>query len=73
MAREARLTVPWVVWSKPRLNLAKKRSFSASSPRRGLSWSRGAFSMVAHRAGVSVSATNTDSTIAVTMVIENWR
>jgi hypothetical protein len=29
--------------------------------------------MVAHSAGVSTSATNTDSTIAETIVIENWR
>ena len=30
-------------------------------------------SSVAHSAGVSVSATMTDSIIAETMVIENWR
>jgi hypothetical protein len=31
------------------------------------------FRIVAHRAGVSVSATTTDSAIADTSVIANWR
>ena len=29
--------------------------------------------MVAHSAGVRINATSTDSTMAETMVIENWR
>ena len=73
MAREARLTVPLVARSKPLLNLAKKRSFRPSRPRRACCPWRGGLRMVAHSAGVSVSATNTDSTMAVTMVMENWR
>jgi hypothetical protein len=30
-------------------------------------------SIVAHSAGVRISATSTDNTIAETIVIENWR
>ena len=33
----------------------------------------GALRMLAHSAGVSVRATNTDSAMAATMVMENWR
>ena len=54
-----------------RLNQRKKPRNQLPSP---CSWpfSTG-FSMVAQSAGVRVSATSTDSTIAETMVIENWR
>ena len=54
-------------WSKLRLNQPKKPRFGASWP-----WSCG-FSSVAHSAGVRISATSTDSAMAETMVIENWR
>ena len=51
--------------SKPRLN-------QPNGPRRGaVSWP--ARSSDAHIAGVTVSATNTDSSIDATIVIENWR
>ena len=39
---------------------------------RGVRLRRG-FSRVAQRAGVRISATSTDRTMAETMVIENWR
>jgi hypothetical protein len=56
-----------VVFSKLRLNQPKKpRVFMGSPLGLGLS-------IVAHMAGVRISATMTDSTIADTMVIENWR
>jgi len=52
---------------KPRLN-------QPNGPRMvpGLVWSAG-FSMVAHNAGVRISATSTESAIADTIVTENWR
>ena len=73
MKRPAQVTVPWVVRSKPRLKRSKKRSLRPSKPLRCSPGSLGGRSKDAHRAGVSVSATSTDSTMAVTMVIENCR
>ncbi len=54
----------------------KKRSTRPSGPGRGVRpcwpWATG-LSSEAHSAGVSVSATSTDSAMAATMVTENWR
>jgi hypothetical protein len=53
--------------AKLRLNQPKKPLWLGPWP-----FSTG-FSRVAHRAGVSTRATSTDSTMAETIVIENWR
>ena len=52
--------------SNPRLNAPKNPFFGASPLLAGLN-------IMAHNAGVSDNATNTESNIAETIVSENWR